>query len=175
MIGPITTPKPKIPSTMPWCFLAKISSKMDCVSGVDGAPQAPCMMRQKTKVSKELDRPHMRVAAVNPVMLTIITLRIPKRDASQPDIGVAMAVAKMLKVTTQAISSAVADIVPCICGNTVATINKVVPYSVVVMINETRMASLRTVESVGRGASARVTDALREAPRSDSARLIDCA
>jgi len=42
-------------------------------------------------------------------------------------LGVAMAVARMLKVTTQAISSGVADIEPWIWGRMVETTSKVVP------------------------------------------------
>lgn len=47
-----------------------------------------------------------------------------------PDIGVTMAVAKILNVVLQAISSAVAAIDPCICGNIAEAINNVVEYKV---------------------------------------------
>ena len=59
-----------------------------------------------------------------------MTLRRPKRATSQPVIGVATAVARMLKVIVQAISSCVAAIAPCICGNSVEAISSVVEYSV---------------------------------------------
>ena len=52
--------------------------------------------------------------------------RRPKRAASQPVIGVATAVARMLKVMAQAISSWVADMAPCICGSRVEAISRVV-------------------------------------------------
>ena len=52
--------------------------------------------------------------------------RRPKRAASQPVIGVMTAVARMLKVIAQAISSWVADMVPCICGSRVEAISRVV-------------------------------------------------
>ena len=56
----------------------------------------------------------------------VMVSRRPKRAASQPVIGVATAVARMLKVMAQAISSWVADMVPCICGNSVEAISRVV-------------------------------------------------
>ena len=59
-----------------------------------------------------------------------MTLRRPKRATSQPVIGVTTAVARMLNVIAQAISSCVADIAPCICGNSVEAISSVVEYSV---------------------------------------------
>ncbi|MND03262.1 hypothetical protein D3C83_230010 [compost metagenome] len=55
-----------------------------------------------------------------------ITPRRPNRATSQPVIGVTTAVARMLKVIAQAISSWVADIAPCICGRSVDAINSVV-------------------------------------------------
>ena len=55
-----------------------------------------------------------------------ITRRRPKLATSQPVIGVTTAVARMLNVITQAISSWVADIAPCICGSKVEAISKVV-------------------------------------------------
>ena len=59
-----------------------------------------------------------------------MTLRRPKRATSHPVIGVATAVASMLNVIVQAISSCVAAIAPCICGNSVEAISSVVEYSV---------------------------------------------
>ena len=49
---------------------------------------------------------------------------------SHPVIGVATAVARMLKVIVHAISSCVAAIAPCICGSSVEAISRVVEYSV---------------------------------------------
>src|SRR3954449_6653302 len=57
-------------------------------------------------------------------------LRRPNRATSHPVIGVATAVARMLNVIVQAISSCVADIAPCICGSNVEAISRVVEYSV---------------------------------------------
>ena len=58
-----------------------------------------------------------------------MTRLVPKRDTSQPVIGVTTAVARMLKVIAQAISSWVADSAPCICGRTVDVVSSAVPYS----------------------------------------------
>src|SRR3954447_21763966 len=59
-----------------------------------------------------------------------MTLRRPNRATSHPVIGVVTAVASMLNVIVQAISSCVADIAPCICGKRVEAISSVVEYSV---------------------------------------------
>jgi len=52
--------------------------------------------------------------------------RRPNRAASQPVVGVITAVARMLNVIAQAISSWVADMVPCIWGRSVEAISRVV-------------------------------------------------
>ena len=56
-----------------------------------------------------------------------MTRLVPKRDTSQPVIGVTTAVARMLNVIAQAISSWVADIAPCICGRMVDVVSSAVP------------------------------------------------
>lgn len=66
------------------------------------------------------------VATVNPLTQPTMTRRRPKRATSQPVMGVATAVARMLKVITQEISSAVADKAPWICGSTVEAMRIVV-------------------------------------------------
>ncbi len=53
-----------------------------------------------------------------PVDQTMTVLR-PNRADSHPVIGMAMAVARMLNVIVQEISSGVAEKLPCICGSTV--------------------------------------------------------
>ena len=55
-----------------------------------------------------------KLAIVNTTMLYSCTRRRPKLVISHPDIGVAIAAARILKVTVQAISSCVAAIAPCI-------------------------------------------------------------
>ena len=55
-----------------------------------------------------------------------ITFLLPKRATSQPVIGVTTAVARMLKVIAQAISSWVADSAPCICGRMVEVVSSAV-------------------------------------------------
>ena len=99
---------------------------MVCDSGITGAPKAPCSTRHRISVSSEFDAPHMKVAAVNSSTDQVMVSRRPKRAASQPVIGVMTAVARMLKVIAQAISSWVADMVPCICGSSVEAISRVV-------------------------------------------------
>ena len=84
-------------------------------------------MRQSTSVSSDCDRPHISVAAVKQPIEQTMTRRVPKRDTSQPVIGVTTAVARMLKVITQAISSWVADSAPCICGRMVEVVSSAVP------------------------------------------------
>ena len=124
--GPMTTAMPKTEVTKPCCRLGKASSRMVCDRGITGAPSAPCRMRQVTSASSESDRPHIRVVTVKQNTDQIIVSRRPKRAASQPVIGVMTAVARMLKVIAQAISSWVADMVPCICGSRVEAISRVV-------------------------------------------------
>ena len=73
--------------------------------------------------------PQSRVASVKHPTDQTMTCLAPKRDTSQPVIGVTTAVARMLKVMAQAISSWVADSAPCICGSTVEVVSSAVPYS----------------------------------------------
>ena len=39
---------------------------IDCANGVDGAPNPPCIMRQKTMLSRLVDSPHIKVEIVKP-------------------------------------------------------------------------------------------------------------
>ena len=55
-----------------------------------------------------------------------ITFLAPNRATSQPVIGVTTAVARILKVIAQAISSWVADMAPCICGRIVDVVSSAV-------------------------------------------------
>ncbi len=103
--GPMTTAIPKIEVTSPCCRLGKVSSRMVCDSGITGAPSAPWSTRQRISVSSESASPHISVVRVKANTDQIIVSRRPKRAASQPVIGVATAVARMLKVIAQAISS----------------------------------------------------------------------
>ena len=59
----------------------------------------------------------MKVAMANTRAHQVMVARWPKRSASQPAAGVATAVATMLKVMTQEISSWVADSAPWSCGS----------------------------------------------------------
>src|ERR1041385_2717016 len=80
-----------------------------------------------------------------------MTARRPKRATSQPVIGVATAVARMLKVIAQAISSWVADMVPCICGSRVEAISRVVAYSVEPITTMIRIRTRRPTEKASPG------------------------
>ncbi len=100
---------------------------MVCDKGTTGAPAPPCRMRQNTSISSDCDIPHNRVASVKVPIDHTMTRFAPKRAVSQPVIGVTMAVARMLNVITQAISSWVADIAPCICGRMVEVVSSAVP------------------------------------------------
>ena len=103
-----------------------MSSRIDCASGTVGAPMAPCTMRQKTRLSSDGAKPHISVETMKPATHVHMVLRRPKRATSQPVIGVAMAMARILKVTIQETSSGVADMAPWICGSTVDTTRIVV-------------------------------------------------
>ena len=76
-------------------------------------------MRQKTIASSDPAKPHIIVENVNSPVDQTISFQRPNRAASQPVIGMAIAVARILKVTVQEISSDVAEKVPCIWGSTV--------------------------------------------------------
>src|SRR5882757_2451475 len=86
-------------------------------------------MRHNTSTSSDCAIPQSSVAAVKQPIEQTTTRLVPKRDTSQPVIGVTTAVARMLKVITQAISSWVADNAPCICGRMVDVVSNAVPYS----------------------------------------------
>ena len=86
-------------------------------------------MRHNTSTSSDCAIPQSNVAAVKQAIEQTITRLVPKRDTSQPVIGVTTAVARMLNVIAQAISSWVADSAPCICGSTVDVVSSAVPYS----------------------------------------------
>ena len=90
---------------------------MAWLSGTRGAPNAPWKIRATTSSSRDGASPQASDATVNPLTPQSRIVRRENRAASQPVIGVATAVAMMLKVTTRAIWSVVADSAPCICGS----------------------------------------------------------
>jgi hypothetical protein len=102
---------------------------MACPIGMIGAPNRPCAMRARISASRLLDMPHMKDDTVKPSTVKNIVLRQPTRLASHPVMGVPMAVATRLSVTTQAISSCVAEKVPRICGSTRLASVTVMPNS----------------------------------------------
>jgi hypothetical protein len=123
MTGPNVLAMPKTEMTIPCCRRGKMSSRMVWPSGNRGAPVAPCIARQKTSASSDWERPHISVEIEKAVRLQNWTLPRPNRLTSQPVIGVHTAVARMLKVIVQAISSCVAAIAPCICGRMAVAVN----------------------------------------------------
>src|SRR3546814_8541944 len=79
-------------------------------------------------------------------------IRIARREnraASQPVIGVAIAVAMMLKVTNSAIWSVVAESVPCICGSDTFAMVTVIAYSVVTSVSVVRIIARVNAEGPG--------------------------
>ena len=142
---------PKIELTRPVCRRGKLSITMALDSGTTGAPAPPCTMRQNTSACSESASPQKYVATENARIDPTITLRRPNRPTSQPVIGVTTAVARMLNVIAQAISSGVAAIAPCICGSSVEAISSVVEYSVDASITAIRIRMRRVSVSPAAG------------------------
>ena len=127
--GATATAMPYSPSTIVCCRRGNVLNRIVCDKGTTGAPAPPWMIRQNTSISSDCAMPHSKVATVKTAIDQTITGFSPKRATSQPVIGVTMAVARMLNVMVQAISSWVADIAPCICGRMVEVVRMAVPYS----------------------------------------------
>ncbi len=107
-------------------------------------------MRQMTRLSSDSAAPQKYVASENSAIDPTIRLRRPNLATSHPVIGVATAVARMLKVIVHAISSCVAAIAPCICGSNVEAISSVVEYSVDPITIEIMIMIRRDTEPPGR-------------------------
>ena len=101
--GPNTPPMPHIMRTIACKCFGKLANNMPWPRGCRGAPKTPCRMRNRISASKEFAMPQSAVAMVNPITVPTSRLRQPSRAASQPVIGVAIAVATKLKVMVQAI------------------------------------------------------------------------
>ena len=97
-MGPMTPPTPQAISTRGCCARLKLDRIMACPSGKMGAPKRPWNTRVTSIISKVSDIPANTEKPVNPAIELTIRLRQPKREASQPVKGVAMAVATRLKV-----------------------------------------------------------------------------
>jgi len=102
-IGPSITPIPQNAVAVPCCSLGKVSRVIAWESGTSGAPNSPCKVRHRISSGSEVARPHSTVLTVKPNIAASSRRLRPKRPASQPVGGVAIAVATMLKVSTQAI------------------------------------------------------------------------
>ncbi len=101
---------------VPCCSFGKVSRVIACESGTSGAPNSPWQVRQRISSGSELENPQSTVLTVNPPTAQTSRRLRPRRAASQPVGGVAIAVATMLKVSTQAIWSIEAERSPCIWG-----------------------------------------------------------
>ena len=87
----------------PCCAFGKVSSVIACDSGTSGAPNRPWQVRHRISSGSEVARPHRSVLTVKPSTAPSSRRLRPNRSASHPVGGVAIAVATMLKVSTQAI------------------------------------------------------------------------
>ncbi len=116
-IGPSITPTPHSAIAVPCWRLGKVSSVIAWESGTSGAPNMPWQVRQRISSGSEEARPHKSVLTVKPITAPTSRRLRPRRAASQPVGGVAIAVATMLKVRTHAIWSIEAERSPCICGS----------------------------------------------------------
>jgi hypothetical protein len=103
MIGPSITPTPHSAMAGPCCALGKLSRVIAWDSGTSGAPNRPWQLRHRISSGSEVASPHRSVLTVKPQTAPTSRRLRPSRAASQPVGGVAIAVATMLKVSTQAI------------------------------------------------------------------------
>jgi hypothetical protein len=103
--GPTTLPKPQITITVACSVRGNVAKTIAWPIGMISAPNRPCPMRKMTSAARLLASPHKSEHIVKPPTALNMTPRQPSRLASQPVVGVAMAVATRLSVTTQAISS----------------------------------------------------------------------
>ena len=104
--------------------------------------------------------PHSRVDTVKMPVDQIITVLRPKRAVSQPVIGIAIAVARMLNVIVQEISSGVAEKLPCICGRTVEATRIELKYNATASIAEMRISTRRDTLICASAASCSVVSAI---------------
>ncbi len=90
-----------------------MSSIVAWLSGTSAAPHMPCRKRNTTICSSVSAMPHSIEAATNPVMQATCRFLRPNRTAIQPTGAVMIAAAITYEVSTQVISSALVDSVPC--------------------------------------------------------------
>src|SRR5262245_4121290 len=72
-----------------------------CDRGISTPPESPCMMRPKTSMASEPDRPHSAEKTPNMPIAVVNTRTAPKRPASQPVSGTMIASATEYEVMTQ--------------------------------------------------------------------------
>ena len=129
-------------------------------------------MRHPTSASRLPAIPQPSEHTVNPETAANSRLRQPTRCASQPVIGVPTATATRLAVTTQAISSCVADSVPLIWGSTTLASVIAMPNSSVESWIATSTSHWRGLMLEMRPSPAAAADAVMEGLRSDHVRWV---
>src|ERR1700744_1756756 len=94
-----------------------MSSMVACDSGAIAAPHIPCNSRNATNCSSDCAAPHIMEAMVNPATQVMNSFLRPNRPAIQPTGAVMIAAAITYDVSTQVISSLLADMLPCMYGS----------------------------------------------------------
>ena len=110
-------PMPKIAMAMPPSSGGKDSIMIAWLMGIRAPPAAPCTMRKNTSAARFGADPQKTEAMVKMMMQEIRKRFLPKTRASQPVIGIMMALLMRYEVRTQVTSSVPAFRLPCIWGS----------------------------------------------------------
>ncbi len=94
-----------------------MSSIVACDSGTSAAPPTPCSSRNTTICGSVCAAPHSIDVAVNPARHMMNSRLRPNRTAIHPTGAVMIAAEITYDVSTQVISSCVADRLPCMYGS----------------------------------------------------------
>src|SRR5580698_175363 len=65
IVGPMTTPKPKMAAAIGRSFIVNVSKRMDCDVESSAPPPMPCMNLKKTSSTSVCEFPQKNEAAVN--------------------------------------------------------------------------------------------------------------
>jgi hypothetical protein len=128
--GPNTAPTPHNTIAVGCKCFGKVDNIIACPNGIIGAPNIPCPILNKIKLSRFIANPHKSEDMVNPKIVNNINFCHPSRLANQPVRGVATAAATRFNVITHETSSWLADIAPRIWGKTTFAIVIVMPKSI---------------------------------------------
>ena len=85
--GARTTPRPKAAIDIERFSTGKLSSRMDCESGCNAPPPAPCKILASRITPSEGAAPQKNEAMVNRITQTSKNRLRPKRRANQFDVG----------------------------------------------------------------------------------------